>query len=71
MVIQVAAAVTPVQNSDRSSRPPQPHISIAVARSGGQGRRGNGQVVYENGAMTAARPGKVIYGPGKSAAAVQ
>jgi N-acyl-D-amino-acid deacylase len=25
----------------------------------------NGQVVYENGAMTAARPGKVLYGPGK------
>jgi N-acyl-D-amino-acid deacylase len=31
----------------------------------------NGQIVYENGAMTSARPGKVIYGPGKSAAAVQ
>ena len=26
----------------------------------------NGQIVYENGAMTAARPGKVLYGPGKS-----
>ena len=25
----------------------------------------NGQVVYENGAMTAARPGRVVYGPGK------
>jgi N-acyl-D-aspartate/D-glutamate deacylase len=25
----------------------------------------NGQVVYENGAMTAARPGRVLYGPGK------
>ena len=24
----------------------------------------NGQVVYENGAMTAARPGRVLYGPG-------
>jgi N-acyl-D-amino-acid deacylase len=31
----------------------------------------NGQIVYENGAMTSAHPGKVIYGPGKSAAAVQ
>jgi N-acyl-D-amino-acid deacylase len=28
----------------------------------------NGQVVYENGAMTAARPGRVLYGPGKSTA---
>jgi dihydroorotase/N-acyl-D-amino-acid deacylase len=28
----------------------------------------NGQVVYENGAMTAARPGKVLYGPGKTMA---
>jgi dihydroorotase/N-acyl-D-amino-acid deacylase len=27
----------------------------------------NGQIVYENGAMTTARPGKVLYGPGKSA----
>jgi N-acyl-D-amino-acid deacylase len=27
----------------------------------------NGQVVYENGAMTAARPGRVLYGPGKPA----
>jgi dihydroorotase/N-acyl-D-amino-acid deacylase len=27
----------------------------------------NGQIVYENGAMTSARPGRVIYGPGKSA----
>jgi N-acyl-D-amino-acid deacylase len=26
----------------------------------------NGQVVYENGAMTSARPGRVLYGPGKS-----
>jgi N-acyl-D-amino-acid deacylase len=26
----------------------------------------NGQVVFENGAMTAARPGRVLYGPGKS-----
>src|SRR6516162_8408026 len=26
----------------------------------------NGQIVYENGAMTTARPGKVLYGPGKS-----
>jgi N-acyl-D-amino-acid deacylase len=25
----------------------------------------NGQVVYENGSMTAARPGQVLYGPGK------
>jgi N-acyl-D-aspartate/D-glutamate deacylase len=25
----------------------------------------NGQVVYENGAMTPARPGRVLYGPGK------
>jgi N-acyl-D-amino-acid deacylase len=25
----------------------------------------NGQVVYQNGAMTSARPGKVLYGPGK------
>jgi N-acyl-D-amino-acid deacylase len=25
----------------------------------------NGQIVYENGAMTAARPGQVLYGPGK------
>ena len=24
----------------------------------------NGQVVFENGAMTAARPGRVLYGPG-------
>jgi hypothetical protein len=23
----------------------------------------NGQVVFENGAMTAARPGRVLYGP--------
>src|SRR5688572_27189804 len=29
----------------------------------------NGQVVYENGAMTAARPGRVLYGPGRAAAA--
>ena len=28
----------------------------------------NGQIAYENGGMTAARPGKVLYGPGKSAA---
>ena len=28
----------------------------------------NGQIVYENGGMTAARPGKVLYGPGKGAA---
>jgi dihydroorotase/N-acyl-D-amino-acid deacylase len=27
----------------------------------------NGQVVFENGAMTAARPGAVLYGPGKQA----
>jgi dihydroorotase/N-acyl-D-amino-acid deacylase len=26
----------------------------------------NGRVVYENGAMTAARPGRVLYGPGKA-----
>jgi len=26
----------------------------------------NGQVVYENGEMTSARPGRVLYGPGKS-----
>jgi len=25
----------------------------------------NGQVVYENGEMTAARPGRVLYGPAK------
>jgi N-acyl-D-aspartate/D-glutamate deacylase len=25
----------------------------------------NGQVVFEDGAMTAARPGRVLYGPGK------
>ena len=25
----------------------------------------NGEVVYENGAMTAARPGRVLYGPAK------
>jgi N-acyl-D-amino-acid deacylase len=31
----------------------------------------NGQVVYENGAMTAARPGRVLYGPGKSASRTQ
>jgi N-acyl-D-aspartate/D-glutamate deacylase len=28
----------------------------------------NGQIVYEKNAMTSARPGKVLYGPGKSAA---
>ena len=28
----------------------------------------NGEIVYEKGAMTAARPGRVIYGPGKTAA---
>jgi N-acyl-D-aspartate/D-glutamate deacylase len=28
----------------------------------------NGQIVYENGAMTGARPGKVLYGPGKTTA---
>jgi dihydroorotase/N-acyl-D-amino-acid deacylase len=28
----------------------------------------NGQIVFENGAMTAARPGRVLYGPGKSPA---
>jgi len=26
----------------------------------------NGQIVYENGAMTPARPGQVLYGPGKN-----
>jgi len=26
----------------------------------------NGQVVFENGAMTAARPGRVLYGPAKA-----
>ena len=26
----------------------------------------NGQVVFENGAMTAARPGRVLYGPGRA-----
>ncbi|MGZ5162522.1 MAG: amidohydrolase family protein, partial [Burkholderiales bacterium] len=31
----------------------------------------NGQVVYENGAMTPARPGRVLYGPGKSVARAQ
>ena len=25
----------------------------------------NGQVVFENGEMTAARPGRVLYGPGR------
>jgi N-acyl-D-aspartate/D-glutamate deacylase len=25
----------------------------------------NGQIVFENGAMTPARPGAVLYGPGK------
>jgi N-acyl-D-aspartate/D-glutamate deacylase len=25
----------------------------------------NGEVVFENGAMTKARPGRVLYGPGK------
>lgn len=29
----------------------------------------NGQVVYENGAMTSGRPGRVLYGPGKPAPA--
>ena len=29
----------------------------------------NGQIVYESGAMTAARPGRVLYGPGAAAAA--
>ncbi|HUP95077.1 MAG TPA: D-aminoacylase [Burkholderiales bacterium] len=28
----------------------------------------NGQVVYENGAMTSVRPGRVLYGPGSAAA---
>jgi len=28
----------------------------------------NGQIVYENGAMTPVRPGRVLYGPGKSPA---
>jgi N-acyl-D-aspartate/D-glutamate deacylase len=28
----------------------------------------NGQIAYENGAMTSTRPGRVIYGPGKSPA---
>ena len=28
----------------------------------------NGQIVYENGTMTAARPGRVLYGPGSSSA---
>jgi N-acyl-D-aspartate/D-glutamate deacylase len=27
----------------------------------------NGQIVYESGAMTSARPGRVLYGPGKLA----
>jgi N-acyl-D-amino-acid deacylase len=31
----------------------------------------NGQIVYENGAMTAARPGRVLYGSGKSASRAQ
>jgi hypothetical protein len=26
----------------------------------------NGQVVFDNGAMTAARPGRVLYGPATS-----
>ena len=26
----------------------------------------NGQVVFEKGEMTASRPGRVLYGPGKS-----
>jgi len=25
----------------------------------------NGEIAYENGAMTTARPGRVLYGPGK------
>ncbi|MEN3355724.1 MAG: N-acyl-D-amino-acid deacylase [Betaproteobacteria bacterium] len=29
----------------------------------------NGQVVYDNGAMTAARPGRVLYGPGRGSTA--
>ncbi len=29
----------------------------------------NGQLVYENGTVTAARPGKVLYGPGKTSTA--
>jgi N-acyl-D-amino-acid deacylase len=29
----------------------------------------NGEVVFENGAMTAARPGRVLYGPARRAAA--
>ncbi len=29
----------------------------------------NGQLVYENGTMTAARPGRVLYGPGKTSTA--
>ena len=28
----------------------------------------NGQVVFENGEMTAARPGRVLYGPGRKIA---
>ncbi len=31
----------------------------------------NGRIVYENGAMTAERPGRVLYGPGKSASRAQ
>ena len=31
----------------------------------------NGRIVYEHGAMTAARPGRVLYGPAHAAAAVR
>ncbi len=31
----------------------------------------NGQVVYERGEMTAARPGRVLYGPAKNMAALK
>lgn len=31
----------------------------------------NGQVAYEKGAMTLARPGRVLYGPGRTAPRAQ
>jgi N-acyl-D-amino-acid deacylase len=31
----------------------------------------NGEIVFENGAMTAARPGRVLYGPAKAASAIK
>jgi N-acyl-D-amino-acid deacylase len=31
----------------------------------------NGQIVFEKGEMTSARPGRVLYGPGRSEAAAE